>query len=218
VEASAAGPVRVYAADFDGDGATDPLMSHVLDGTEYPIPMRDVLLNQIPSLALRFPDYSSYAEATMGDVLEALGTTSNVQRLGARTFASTALINEDGQMRSQALPAMAQVAPIRAWAWFDVDGDGRPELLGAGNDYTMQMPWGRQDAGKGMVLRRAEGAAWETVPVDEAGAWGAGDVRQIATVETSDGPLLVVALNDGPVRVWERRPISDTLQRASRNP
>jgi hypothetical protein len=187
--------------------------------------MRDALLNQIPSLALRFPDYNSYAEATMGDLLEALGTTSNIQRLDARTFSSTVFINENGEMQPQALPPMAQSAPIRAWARFDVDGDGRPEHLAAGNDYTMQMPWGRQDAGKGLVLRRTgsaaeavAGGAWETMPVDMTGAWGAGDVRQVATVETPDGLLLIVALNDGPLRVWERRPTGDVLQRASRNP
>jgi hypothetical protein len=211
----------VYAADADGDGQVDPLMSHVLDGTEYPIPMRDVLLNQLPSLAPRFPDYTTYAEATMGDVLEAVGTTSDLLRLEARTFASTAFINEDGQMQRQALPAMAQIAPTRAWARFDVDGDGHPELLAAGNDYTMQMPWGRQDAGKGTVLRRADGngrAEWTALPVDKTGVWAAGDVRQIATIETPSGPIIVVASNDGPLRVWGKRPERTASPRASRTP
>jgi hypothetical protein len=218
IDAAPDAPARAYAADFDGDGQVDPLMSHMLNGTEYPIPMRDALLNQVPSLALHYPDYTSYAGATMGDVLEALGATSSILRLEAHTFASSVFINEGGRLRRHALPALAQLAPVRGWAQADIDGDGQEELLGAGNDYTMRTQWGRQDAGKGVVLRpvpRAgrEGAAgagsedgvslrWTALPIAETGAWGSGDVRSVARVETDRGPLIIVGVNDGPLRVW----------------
>ncbi len=199
-------PVRIYAADFDRDGQIDPLMSRVLNGTEYPIPMRDALLNQISSLAPRFPDYSSYAEATMGDVLEAVGATNDALRFDARTFSTSVFINEGGRFVQQSLPEIVQVAPVRNWMPLDLDDDGRLEVLAAGNDYTMQMPWGRQDAGKGIVLRTQGTNAsirWQAIPVDETGAWGAGDVRAATTVQTATGPLVVVALNNGPLRVWQ---------------
>ena len=219
--ASREAPARVYAADGDGDGQVDPLMSHVLDGTEYPVPMRDALLNQVPSLAPRFPDYTSYAKATMGDVLEALGATSDILHLSAHTFASSVFINEGGRLVQKVLPHEAQFAPIRAWAPFDVDGDGQTELLAAGNDYTVWTQWGRQDAGKGVALQRQSDTAsvdlWDAMPVDKTGAWGAGDVRQIATVETRDGSLLIVARNNGLLRAWGRRTASGESHHASHN-
>jgi hypothetical protein len=204
VEASPEGPVRVYAADADGDGQVDPLMSHVLDGTEYPVYWRDALVEQVPPLEEAFPTYESFARATMSDVLAAL-ELENERLLEAHTFASSMFVNKGGRLERQTLPSGFQLAPVRSWAEADIDGDGYAELLGAGNDYTVRPQWGRQDAGKGVALRRVEGGAWTAVPVDETGAWGAGDVRQIATVETPDGPLLVVVRNNNSLGVWSVR-------------
>jgi hypothetical protein len=211
VEASPEGPVRVYASDADGDGQVDPLMSHVLDGTEYPVYWRDALVEHIPSLEEAFPTYESFARATMSDVLAAL-ELENRQPLEAHTLASSMFINEGGRLERRALLHAAQLAPVRGWAEADIDGDGYAELLGAGNDYTVRPQWGRQDAGKGLVLHRTGSAAeavaagaWETMPVEMTGAWGAGDARAIATVQTAGGPLVVIARNNNTLRVWGAR-------------
>jgi hypothetical protein len=219
IDASPDAPARVYAADFDEDGQVDPLMSHVLDGTEYPVYWRDALVEQIPPLGEAFPTYESYARATMDDVLTALNL-EDVRVLEAHTFASSVFINDSGELKRQALPVEAQLAPVREWTQADVDGDGRAELLGAGNDYTMRTQWGRQDAGKGVVLqhrvvqRRSDGKAaprWTAMPIAVTGAWGAGDVRSVAQVETDRGLLVLAAANNSTVGAWALHPTAHHL-------
>ena len=72
--ASATQPVRIYGGDFDKNGIYDMIPSTYLpdqDGEmrEVPAETRDDLLKQITAMRKKFPDYKSYAVATMEDVL-----------------------------------------------------------------------------------------------------------------------------------------------------
>src|SRR2546429_622660 len=58
-------PVRVYAADFDQNGTVDPVLSCYLQGEEYPVASRDLMVDQLPAMAKRFPHYGDYAQATL---------------------------------------------------------------------------------------------------------------------------------------------------------
>jgi len=64
------------------------------------------------------------------------------------------LRNEGGGVfRASALPTAAQIAPIRAIAVRDLDGDGRLDLLVAGNIYDTEPNTAPADAGNGLWLR-----------------------------------------------------------------
>ena len=72
--ASATQPVRVYGGDFDKNGIYDMIPSIYLpdkEGSmkEFPAETRDDLLKQITAMRKKFPDYTTYADATMDQVL-----------------------------------------------------------------------------------------------------------------------------------------------------
>ncbi len=151
-KASAEEPISIYALDYDQNGAIDPIMTSYTDGKEYPVHSRDDLIKQIPSLKKKFPDYNSYANATISDILTPQ-EKSSAYSAKAFELASSILINQgNGKFTIETLPAMAQVAPIYGILISDFDGDGNLDVLVSGNDYGTEVGIGRYDASKGLVF------------------------------------------------------------------
>jgi len=204
-------PASIYAADFDRDRSIEPIMSHYVDGTEVPVPRRDRLVDELSLLEARFPTYASYTEATMDEVL-IREQWEQAQRFVAYTF-TTSLFEqqEDGTFRHHALPIEAQFSPTRGMVIRDLNGDDRPDVLLAGNDFTVRMPWGPSDAGKGLLLLNRGNLNFKAVRSLESGFFAPGDVRDLLAVETSDGPLVLVGNNDGPLELFRIDGFDDAL-------
>lgn len=200
-------PASVYAADFDRDGGVEPIMSYYLQGKAYPVYWRDVLAREIPPLEEAFPTYASYAEATTSEVLAALQAgdrqADDVQQFTARTFATSVFENRNGEsLERRALPVQAQFAPVRAFAISDVNKDGRDDVLLAGNDFTVRPQWGRFDAGKGIVLLNRGDLRFEAASVSASGFWAPKDARDLALVNTPQGPIILVVNNNDSLGVF----------------
>jgi hypothetical protein len=196
-------PVSAYVDDFNRDGAPEPILTHHIDGTEYPVPRRDRLLGELSILRTRFPTYESYAEASIDDVLSDK-QKEQAQRLRAYTFASSIFEQqEDGTFARHDLPMEAQFSPTRGILVRDVNEDDRPDLLLAGNDYTRRRPWGPIEAGKGLLLVNQGNLSFDAQRPYESGFYAPGDVRDLLLVPTPDAPLVVVGNNDAPVDLYE---------------
>jgi hypothetical protein len=206
IDAHPEAPASMYAGDFDRDGRVEPIMSHYVDGTERPAPRRDRLVDELSLLQARFPTYASYAEATMDEVLTQ-EQWEQAQRFVAYTF-TTSLFEqqEDGTFRRHPLPIEAQFSPTRGVVIRDLNGDDRPDVFLAGNDFTVRMPWGPSDAGKGVLLLNQGGLDFKAMRSAESGFLAPGDVRSLLAVATSDGPLLLVGNNNGPLGVFRIPP------------
>ncbi len=200
-------PARIHAADFDRNGSVDAVISHVVHGLRYPVASRDELLAQQPRLAIRFPTYAAYADATLDDLLTP-EERARALVLEAHTFASVVLENRgNATFQVHPLPVEAQLAPVRAILPGDLDGDRLPELLLAGNDFTVRPQWGRQQSGRGVLLRNRGGLDFAPMPPEQSGLWLPGDVRRVAAARTPAGPLLLAAYNDAaPVLLGPYRP------------
>jgi hypothetical protein len=151
-------PVRVYGKDFDNNGVYDMITSLYLpdkngDKKEFPSVTRDDLLKQMNSLRRKFPDYKSYATATMDQVL------TEEQRKGAtilqaNNFQTSYLRNEgNGKFTIMPLPAQAQFSVINGMVAEDFDGDGNLDVVMNGNDYGTDVSTGRYDALNGLFLK-----------------------------------------------------------------
>src|SRR6266850_8174232 len=122
----------VYAGDFTGSGRTDILLTREIGGTEYPFFGLAKLGPAIYPLAVRFPSYGVFSEASVPQLF----SPSQLQQAihyGADTFASVYLQNEgNGTFASFGLPNLAQISPIKGIIAHDVDGDGTLDLIVAG--------------------------------------------------------------------------------------
>ena len=194
VQAAPDRPAAIYAADFARDGAPDPIMTHHLDGGEYPVYGRDDLVEAIPPFENRFSSYEDYATSTIGEILTDREQDA-ATRLTATTFETSVFHSDGGAFRRRALPRETQLAPIHSLVVRDLNGDDRPDLLLAGNDFTVRPQWGRADAEKGTVLLNEGNLRFDVRQSRESGFFAPKDVRSM-TLVGGPSPLVVVGNND----------------------
>jgi hypothetical protein len=202
-------PVRAYGGDFDKNGIYDMIPSVYLpdkDGKlqEFPAESRDDLLRQINSMRKKFPDYKSYAVATMDKVLTP-EERKNAVVLEANDFRSYLLRNEgNGHFSLHPLPMQAQLSVINGMVAQDFDGDGQLDVLLSGNDYGMEPVVGRADALNGLLLKGDGKGGFSPVPIGKSGIYLPGDQKALVALRGDSGRYwLAAGQNRGPLQVFE---------------
>src|SRR5437867_4546368 len=195
-QASEAEPVTMYVKDFGGSGVSKQILSVYNHGIRYPIAMRDELIRALPYLKPRYPRYEDYAGQTVTDIFSAAELAGATVKQ-AHTFATAlARNNGDGSFTLSPLPLEAQLAPVYGILAQDVDGDGKPDLLLAGNFDGVQPEIGRMSASYGLVLRGDGTGRFTPVRTAQSGFLVPGQARDIARVRTRRGDLYVVTRNN----------------------
>jgi hypothetical protein len=192
----------VYAADFDGNRTTDLILTREVDGTEVPFYGLAVLGRAIDALNVKFPTFESFAGASVRQVFGA-AALRDALHYQADTFASVWLRNEgDGRFAASELPALAQIAPVRAILAHDVDGDGHVDLVLAGNTREGEANTPPADAGKGLWLKGDGRGGFSPVSPSASGFLASLDVRNLALVDTPDGNVVLVANHGARVQAF----------------
>jgi hypothetical protein len=206
IQAAADQPVRLYVADFAGNGTLDQMLTFYRNGVSYPIASRDELIKRIQPLRKRYVSYTAYGDSRIDQVFSPEVLRKAVVR-EARTLSSAlARNNGDGTFRLEALPPEAQFAPVRAALADDFDGDGRTDLLLAGNFYGVTPVRGRYDASFGTMLKGDGRGGFSVVGATESGLKIDGQVRAMEYLRTPNGRAILVARNnDTPVLIRPRR-------------
>ncbi len=148
---SAQKPLHVYTNDFDDNGSYDIVLSKYYEGKKVPVRGRQCSASQMPMLQRNFPTYRSFAEANLEEIYSPHKLDAALH-LEAQTFSHMYLVNNEGQLQMQALPKVTQIAPINAMVIEDINTDGRPDLIVAGNNWDTEVETPRYDGGHGMIL------------------------------------------------------------------
>jgi enediyne biosynthesis protein E4 len=205
LRATAQEPCHLYVADFDQNGDTDPILCFTEQGTVSPWATRDEMLKQVISLRRRYPDYQSYAHATVSDLFGQEALDGALQK-SVQTFAHAWFENQSGQLIRHDLPRLAQLAPIYSLLADDVNQDGHPDLLLAGNFYGVGPNRGRYDAGEGLLLLGDGQGHWQVKSAYETGFAPQGEVRDLRWLTVAGERLLLVSRNDASMQVFARKP------------
>jgi len=205
LRASRAEPARLYLGDFFGTGRPAQILTSYRHGTSYPLAGRDELIQVMPALASRYPTYASFGASRIEDIIPAKALrTAHV--LEADTFASAVGLNRgDGTFELRPLPNEAQFAPIYSSLAGDFDGDGKTDLIVAGNFYGVTPVQGRYDASYGLLLRGDGRGNFAPVDMERSGLAIEGQVRHMAFLQGARGErLIVVARNNDKLQVLRR--------------
>lgn len=183
----------IYAADFTGSRVSDIILTQEIAGAEYPVAGMAQLGSAIYPLAIRFPTYGSFANASIHQIFGA-ADLKQALHYQAETFASMYIHNDGGGAFSASpLPNLAQIAPIKGIVTTDVDGDGNLDLIVAGNLYDGDPNVPRADAGNGLWLRGDGKGHFTPVPPGRSGFLAPLNVTGLALINTLGGKAVIVA-------------------------
>ncbi len=188
-------PVRMFYNDFDNNGSVDPLICYYIQGKSYPMASRDEITDQMFSLRQKFPTYDSYANATIENILTPEQLKS-AKELTADHFETTYFENDNGVFQAKKLPLQSNFFPVFAITTGDFDGDGKKDILLAGNTDHARIKVGKIDAGYGMLLKGDGKGNFDYVPQLSSGLSVKGCVRDIITINGKDAKHVMFMLNN----------------------
>ncbi len=194
--------LTMYANDFDKLGRIVPVISVTEGEKQYPYASRDELLDQIPSLKKKFPNYVSYSKASLSEILpqEKLDAA---QKLFANEWRSGIIENENGTMVFHPLPLEAQFAPIYAISLSDINKDGRADILLGGNLNHTRVRMGRNDANYVQLFVNKGNMKFEYIPQKVSGLFVKGEVRDLLTLPVGKENVLIATVNNSAVLTYK---------------
>jgi len=200
-------PVKLWVHDFDGNGKTDKVLSRTIQGRDMPVFMKKDMVEQIPSLKKSSLRNQEYADKSVQDLFGAEADKARVFPVLTATSA-IALNDGRGRFRLRPLPAALQLSSIQAMLADDIDGDGHPDLLAAGNLFDLLPQFCRIDASYGALCLNDGRGGLLPVNARSSGLALSGQVRGIRRIryrgctaylflQNDDRPVLLMP---GPAR------------------
>ena len=150
-------PLNLYAINLDNDGNLDPILTAYWPDAkgemkEYTLNYLDELWSQSKYFENKYNGYTAFSNITVPEMLDSKMLKRLEFKLHVNTTSSYILWNNKGNFTWEKLPMPLQVSPIKKMIVDDFNGDGYPDVLIGGNDYTYEIGTGNYDANKGIVL------------------------------------------------------------------
>jgi enediyne biosynthesis protein E4 len=202
IRASRAEPARLYVHDFFENDALEQVLTFYKHGVSYPLMGRDDFVRTMPQLRSRYDSYAKFGASRIEDILPP-DELKQATVMEAQDFATSIALNKgDGTFDLEPLPIEAQFAPAYAAMAEDFDGDGRVDLLLAGNFDGVTPLLGRYDASYGLLLRGNGSGRFTSVDLEESGLEIEGQVRDMKWLRHArGGRVIVVARNNDRLQV-----------------
>ncbi len=202
-QASEKASFDVYANDYDKNGKLDIVLGFYEDGVQYPLRGKQCSSEQIPTIKYKYKDYNSFANATLEDVYTAQSLKKSYH-LQAKNFASSFIFNKGGeQFDIQSLPNEVQVSSVNGIIAEDFNADGYVDLILAGNLFSSEVETPRNDASYGHVLMGTKEGKYKAIPYAQSGFSLGKDSKNIATLKTQNGRLILVANNNDVLQFFQ---------------
>ncbi len=191
--ASSEKPFHVYAKDFDLNGVQDIVLAKDYKGKQVPIRGRTCTAQQMPHIAKKVATYNEFAnlgvEGLLGDGIE------TALHYEVNEFRSGIFMNNDGVFEFKPFANEIQASLINSILFEDFDGDGKKDILLAGNNYQFEVETTRSDAGIGVFLKGNGKGEFTYLPNRSSGFYTNGDVRHLINLANQNQVITVV--NDG---------------------
>jgi hypothetical protein len=198
---SASKPATLVYKDFNQDGQVDPFFCYYIGNQSFPYASRDEALGQVNTLRVRFPDYTSYSNATLENIFTK-PELENATTLKSDNLKTLMLENKGNSFEVRELPVQAQYAPVYAVAIADIDSDGDKDIILGGNETMTRVRIGKSDANEGVLLLNDGKGNFRYVNQNVSGLNLRGDVRDIEVISSGGRTLLIVGETGMPVKTY----------------
>src|SRR5215217_2737414 len=194
MQASDEYPVYITAKNFDKSGysAVPSIFLKAENGQlkEFPVCGRDDMTKQMISMKKKFPNYKSYAKATLEEILSP-EQRNGALKLKANMLKSCYLRNDgNGKFTLIPLPVQAQISVLNGMEVGDFDGDSNLDVLMNGNDYGTDVSIGRYDALNGLVLKGDGKGGFKPLSILQSGIYLPGNGKALVKLRDGKGQVL----------------------------
>jgi hypothetical protein len=201
-------PMYVTAGDFAGNKSFMAIPSLFLPDQhgrleEFPTNGRDDIIERLPALKKQFPDYKSFALATMDQIIPQ-DKRANAIRLKANTLQSCYLRNDgQGKFTMIPLPKEAQTSVLNGMLADDFDGDGNLDVLISGNDYGTDVSIGRYDAFNGLLLKGDGKGGFIPLSILQSGIYIPGNGKALVKLSGNNDHYFIASSEHlGPLKLF----------------
>jgi hypothetical protein len=189
-------PATLHYKDFDNNGSVDAVLSTYVNGVSYPVHNRDRMLSHMVMLKKRFIRYDPYANATVNDLFTP-EELSNVKILKANHFEHMLFVNNNGtSFSSKILANETQISVLNDALIFDLNGDGKKDIITGGNFYGTDAEFGRYDASEGSILINTGGSNFKALTTSESGFKIPGNVQHIEPLKIGAQNYILIVRNN----------------------
>jgi hypothetical protein len=200
LKATATSPVRMYVNDFDKNDSIEQILTHVVNGVEYPFNTRDEMTKQIPSLKKKYLSYQKFSHAKFSDFFSR-DIIQESKLFEVNVFESVYIENRgNGDFEVKPLPKAAQMSTVNAFMIDDFNGDGNLDILAGGNFYRSNIQMGRYDASYGQVLVGDGKGNFKNIPSVQSGFSVPGEIRKLVPVKVGDRIRYLIVRNNDSVK------------------
>jgi hypothetical protein len=196
LHADSSHPVKLFMNDFDGNGITEKIITKSVEQKDKPVFLKRELQEQIPSLKKQNLKHADFATRSIQDLFSSDVLSKATVKQVNYSSSCIAWNNGKGTFTVQPLPLLAQLSSINAIVVKDLNKDGRPDLILAGNEFGFIPQFGRLDAGYGTVLLNQGNRNWQTLMQNQSGIFVRGAVRDMQWIPTSGGQMVLFLQNN----------------------
>jgi hypothetical protein len=196
-------PLTMFVKDFDKNGTPEQFLCRYENGKLLPFIRPHDLGMQLPKMKKRYLEFSNYVGQSIFDMYSEEELADAIKYEASSMRSMVAINRGDGSFKPLPLPTEAQLAPLFALAATDLNRDGNMDLILGGNLYHVKPEMGRYDALRGLVMLGDGTGGFEALSSQKSGLWQDGEMRKIEFVKAGGTQLLVAAMNDGPIAVFE---------------
>ncbi len=196
-------PAKLWVGDFDSNGMLEKIMTRSIGGKDMPIPMKKELTSQLPGLKKENLRHSEYAKKSIQELIPA-DALKRAAFMEATYFKSAVAINEgNGNFKLVPLPKEVQFSCVNAIHIADLNTDGKPDLILAGNDAGFMPQFSKLDASFGHVLLNRGAGNFEWVENRASGFFVRGDVKQVVELGAPNGRHLLALVNNQKPKLFK---------------
>lgn len=192
-------PVKIWMKDFNQNGIVDKIFTRTVNGQDVPVFMKTEITIQIPSLKKLNLKNQDYANKTIQQLFGKDIENAKVKQVNY-TASCVAYNDGKGHFSIKELPMEIQLSSINAIQIMDLNHDGYPDLIAAGNWFDLLPQFGRVDASYGHILMNDKKGNFLEIPTSKTGIDVPGQTRDIISFKyKKEDHILFLENNEYPV-------------------